>query len=317
MLGARGALARGGSPRGGDARRVASRDDGPAARGGARGAERGGVGDRGGAPGVVLAEGLGAASHRGGARGGRVRVRRGSSGGRRGRPSGDPGGDADADAARLRAARLIAVAAEAAPEKCGDPAVAGPLCAALADAASSRTPAPPAPLPPLVETALEALVAVLDAAGEAADERRGDVVGSDAADLPPDPSLVALVPHACASLRRAWLPAAWGLDAWASPRGAACAGTPTCSRTGWAFKEGSGTRTTTPAPRGHRRRAAWATRLGSSRSPYSTAPTRSAGTRCRSARWSPRTRRFSGSGTRGRRRRRRLRFFASPRRRAR
>ena len=78
--------------------------------------------------------------------------------------------------------------------------------------------------PPLVETALEALVAVLDAAGEAADERRGDVVGSDAADLPPDPSLVALVPHACASLRRAWLPAAWGLDAWASPRGAACAG---------------------------------------------------------------------------------------------
>ena len=47
-----------------------------------------------------------------------------------GDPSGDPGGDADADAARLRAARLIAVAAEAAPEKCGDPAVAGPLCAA-------------------------------------------------------------------------------------------------------------------------------------------------------------------------------------------
>ena len=57
------------------------------------------------------------------------------------------GGEDDADASRLRAIRLIAVAAEAAPEHCGAPATATALAAALARAASGRTPAPPATLP--------------------------------------------------------------------------------------------------------------------------------------------------------------------------
>jgi len=59
-----------------------------------------------------------------------------------------------------------------APEHCGAAAVAAPLCAALARAAAARTPPPPAPLPPLVEAALEALVAVVDAAQEVGQLRR-------------------------------------------------------------------------------------------------------------------------------------------------
>jgi uncharacterized membrane protein YgcG len=140
--------------------------------------------------------------------------------GRGGNCGGDGGdkGDNDADtddASRMRALRLIAVAAEVAPEHCGVHAVAVPLAAALAHAAATHTPAPPAALPPIVETALEALVAVVDAALDVTEdiEEDGDGGGGGAGDGT-HPSLVALVPHICDALRRAWLPQAWGLAAW-------------------------------------------------------------------------------------------------------
>jgi uncharacterized membrane protein YgcG len=124
------------------------------------------------------------------------------------------GGDDENDASRLRALRLIAVAAEVAPEHCGFSAVATPLAAALARAAATRTPPPPATLPPLVETALEALVAVVDAAQEVVEDNEEDDDGFSGAGSATHPSLVALVPHICDALRRAWLPQAWGLEAW-------------------------------------------------------------------------------------------------------
>ena len=132
------------------------------------------------------------------------------------------GGEDDADASRLRAIRLIAVAAEAAPEHCGAPATATALAAALARAASGRTPAPPATLPPLVEAALEALVAVVEAAAETAEEEEEESREASPAlsfPKPPHPQLVALVPHCCDALRRAWLPSAWGLEAWPASSG--------------------------------------------------------------------------------------------------
>ena len=133
------------------------------------------------------------------------------------------GGEDDADASRLRAIRLIAVAAEAAPEHCGAAATATALAAALARAAAGRTPAPPATLPPLVEAALEALVAVADAAAETAEEEEEESHtredASAAFPKPPHPHLVALVPHCCDALRRAWLPSAWGLEAWPASSG--------------------------------------------------------------------------------------------------
>jgi len=129
------------------------------------------------------------------------------------------GADADdADPARLRALRLVAVAAEVAPEHCGATELANPLAAALARSAAAFTPAPPRTLPTIVETALESLVAVVDAAQEVVDDAAVDDEGEDDdASLgrkPPHASLVALVPHVCDALRRAWLPEAWGLAAW-------------------------------------------------------------------------------------------------------
>ena len=131
------------------------------------------------------------------------------------------GGEDDTDASRLRAIRLIAVAAEAAPEHCGAAATATALAAALARAAAGRTPAPPATLPPLVEAALEALVAVVDAAAETAEEEEEESVLESSIHFskPPHPHLVALVPHCCDALRRAWLPSAWGLEAWPASSG--------------------------------------------------------------------------------------------------
>ena len=129
----------------------------------------------------------------------------------------DAAGEEEENASSLRALRLITVAAEVAPEHCGAANLANPLAAALARAASSRTPAPPATLPPVVETALEALVAVAQAAEETAeeDEEENDMDDDGAAGGgPPHPSLTSLVPHLCAALRRAWLPTAWGFDAW-------------------------------------------------------------------------------------------------------
>ena len=124
------------------------------------------------------------------------------------------------DASSLRALRLITVAADVAPEHCGAANLALPLAAALARAAASRTPAPPATLPPVVETALEALVAVVQAAEDTSEETddtsemENDMDAEEQVNKPPHPSLVALTPHLCDALRRAWLPSAWGVEAW-------------------------------------------------------------------------------------------------------
>ena len=83
-------------------------------------------------------------------------------------------------------------------------------------------PAPPATLPPLVEAALEALVAVVEAAAETAEEEEEESREASPAlsfPKPPHPRLVALVPHCCDALRRAWLPSAWGLEAWPASSG--------------------------------------------------------------------------------------------------
>ena len=134
--------------------------------------------------------------------------------------------DADTDASRLRAIRLIAVAAETAPEHCGTAATATALAAALANAAATSTPAPPNTFPPIVETALEALVGVVEAAAETVEEAMEEdedlgTLGTltNATTKAPHPHLVALVPAMCDALRRAWLPSAWGLDAWPASSG--------------------------------------------------------------------------------------------------
>ena len=77
-----------------------------------------------------------------------------------------------------------------------------------------------------METALEALNAVVEASTECVEsyEEEGDdtsisVPHRSPNHKPPHQHLVALVPHCCDALRRAWLPSAWGLDAWPASSG--------------------------------------------------------------------------------------------------
>ena len=208
---------------------------------------------------------------------------------------GGGGGDDENDASRLRLRlRLIAVAAEAAPEHCGVAAVASPLAASLARAASSRTPPPPATLPPLVETALEALVA----AGRMPRRRLR---------MRTPTSTTTTSPNRRTRISRRWRRiSATRSDARGRlRRGVWTRGARRATRT----RERTWTRT---RRRAHRRRVAWATVRVSCPARCVGVPTPPPAPARRSARSSRRTPDSSASGTRGKRKRRSPRSPSSP-----